>query len=99
MARYDVFANPSGNGFLLSLQSDLLDGLNTAVVAPLLPRNAAPSPAQRLNPVFEIDGEPYVMATQFIAAVPTAILTHRLTNLKDEADNISNALDMLFYGF
>ena len=99
MSRYDVFANPDGGGCLLSLQSDLLDSLNTAVVAPLLPVDAAPRPAERLNPVFEIEGKPYVMVTQFLAAVPTAILVRRIANLKDRADDIGNALDMLFYGF
>ena len=30
MAKYDVFANPSGDGFLLDVQTDLLSDLNTA---------------------------------------------------------------------
>ncbi|MBS1183360.1 MAG: plasmid maintenance protein CcdB, partial [Proteobacteria bacterium] len=37
MARFDVFPNPGGSGYLLDVQADLLDGLNTRIVVPLLP--------------------------------------------------------------
>jgi toxin CcdB len=52
MARFDIFKNEGEVGYLLDVQSDLLSGLNTRVVVPLLPKSSAPSPAQRLNPVF-----------------------------------------------
>ena len=70
MAQYDVFRNPEGSGYLLDVQSDLLDGLSTRLVIPLLPALQAPRPAARLNPVVNIKDEAHVMATQFIAAVP-----------------------------
>ena len=70
MPKYDVFPNPSGDGFLLDVQSDLLNDLNTRVVVPLLPSASAPKPATRLNPAFDINGESVVMVTQFMAAVP-----------------------------
>ena len=37
MARYDVFAGAVEGSFLLDVQTDLLDHLNTRVVVPLLP--------------------------------------------------------------
>jgi len=37
MARFDTFVNDGGKGRLLDVQSDLLGGLNTRVVVPLLP--------------------------------------------------------------
>ncbi|WP_438887671.1 CcdB family protein, partial [Bacillus cereus group sp. BC232] len=55
MARFDIFDNEGGGGYLLDVQSDLLGGLNTRVVVPLLPQSSAPPPAQRLNPVFSIE--------------------------------------------
>lgn len=99
MARFDVFANPAGEGWLLDLQADILDGLNTSVVAPLLPLDAAPKPAGRLNPIFDIDGVQHVLVTQFLSAVPRSLLTHRKTSLAHRADVISNAVDMVFVGF
>lgn len=99
MARYDVFANPSGRGLLLDVQTDLLSGLNTRVVVPLLPRSVAPAPADRLNPVLDMDGAEVVMVTQFMAAVPLAMLKVPLGNLSDDFDRITAAIDMLMQGF
>jgi toxin CcdB len=45
MAKYDVFPNPSGDGYLLDVQTDLLSDLNTRVVVPLLQTSSAPKPA------------------------------------------------------
>lgn len=49
MAQYDVFLNSDGSGYLLDVQSDLLDGLATRLVIPLLPASQAPKPATGLN--------------------------------------------------
>lgn len=99
MTRYDFFLNPSGRGYLVVLQSDLLDALNTVVVAPLMPVNEAPPPITRLNPCFEVEAGRFVLLTQFVAAVPIAVLKTRVGSLADHSDVISNALDLLFYGF
>ena len=56
MARFDVYANRGGLGFLLDVQADLIARLNTRMVVPLLPLDAAPTPATRLNPIFEVLG-------------------------------------------
>ncbi|MCO4847175.1 MAG: CcdB family protein [Yoonia sp.] len=99
MAKYDVFPNPSGDGFLLDVQTDLLSDLNTRVVVPLLPKSRAPKPATKLNPIFEIDGQSVVMATQFLAAVPLGILTSPIGTLDEEFENVTIAVDMLMQGF
>ncbi|MEH6717430.1 MAG: CcdB family protein [Aurantimonas endophytica] len=99
MARHDVFAHVGGDGYLLDVQADLLETLNTRVVVPLLPLAAAPKPAARLNPVFTVAGIEVVMATQFLAAVPVSILSPPVANLGSEHDRIVAALDMLFQGF
>ncbi len=99
MARFDIFKNKSEAGYLLDVQSDLLSGLNTRVVVPLLPKSSAPSPAQRLNPVFGIEGREFVMATQYMAAVPEGELRSAVGSLADKQDEIAAALDMLFLGF
>ena len=73
MARFDVYARPGGAaGYVLDVQADILNGLNTRIVVPLLPLSEAPMPAKRLNPVFELEAERHVMVTQFLAAVPRA---------------------------
>lgn len=64
-----------------------------------MPASSAPLPAKRLNPVFDIEGESHVMVTQFMAAVPVAILKAPVASLAVREAEIGNALDMLFVGF
>lgn len=99
MSRFDIFENEDGAGYLLDVQSDLLSGLNTRVVVPLLPKASAPFPAQRLNPLFRINGLEVVMATQYMAAVPESELRFCSGSLAEQQDDIAAALDMLFLGF
>lgn len=99
MARYDLYRNAEGYGYLLDVQSDLLEGLGTRVVVPLMPPNIAPVPGRRLNPTFAIDGKDHVMVTQFISALTATELADAEGNLSKHHDDIVAALDMLFQGF
>lgn len=100
MARFDVYARPDGAaGYVLDVQADMLSGLNTRIVVPLLRVVDAPIPAKRLNPVFEIGTEPHVMVTQFMAAIPRALLRNPVTTLDDRDSEIMAALDMVLVGF
>jgi len=99
MARFDVYANPDRVGWLVDVQADLLNHLNTRVVVPLLPVSAAPIPARNLNPCFEYAGESVVMATQFMAAVPANMLRTPVFSLQSQRDTITAALDFLLQGF
>ncbi|WP_193181174.1 CcdB family protein [Nisaea sediminum] len=98
MARFDLYADPGGNGYLLDVQANLLDALNTRVVVPLMPHAKAPAPARGLNPVFDIRSEPHVMATQFLSAVPLPHLSEPVGTLLAHDTEITNALDMLLTG-
>ena len=48
---------------------------------------------------FEFEGVSYVLATQFLAAVPRSELRQPVTNFSNYSDDITNALDMVFQGF
>lgn len=99
MAQFDVFSNAGGQGYLLDVQSDLLSGLTTRMVVPLLPKADSPTPAEHLNPIFKIDGQQFVMTSQFMAAVPLRELKGAVDNLSDQRQQIMGALDFLFVGF
>lgn len=99
MAKFDVYPLAQGRGYMIDCQSDLLSDLNTRLVVPLLPGNDAPKPAARLNPVFDIEGEPHVMVTQFAAAVPVSELKSVTTSLTEHDLAIGSAIDMLISGF
>lgn len=98
MARFDIYPSPDGAGYLLDVQADLLDGLNTRVVVPLMPVDAAPAPASQLNPMFDIRSERHVMLTQFLSAVPASILKTPAARLAQHDTEITGALDMLLTG-
>jgi len=99
MAKYDVFPNPNGDGYLLEVQTDLLDELKTRVVVPLVPYSSTLKTLRRLNPVFTIGGKQYFMFTHLIATLPASRLSEPRTNLARLHDQIVAALDMLFQGF
>ena len=98
MARYDVYASPDGAGYLLDVQADLLDSLNTRTVVPLMPISTAPPPATRLNPVFEFQSGRHVMVTQFLSAVPVSILKVPVASLVQYGTEVASALDMVLTG-
>lgn len=99
MARFDVYANPGGVGYVLDVQADVLNDLSTRVVVPLMAVADAPVPAKRLNPVVEIGAAPHVMVTQFMAAIPQALIRSPVTNLAENDNEIMAALDMVLVGF
>ena len=99
MAKYDVYRLAALDGLVVDVQADLLEPLNTRVVVPLLALEAAPKPAKRLNPIFEIQGIRYVMVTQFVSAVQLRDLGRPVANLDAQSAEITTALDMLFQGF
>jgi len=104
VAQFDVFRNPNPDSnryapYLLDLQSDLLDPLNTRVVAPLLAATTAGSPAAILNPVFEIEGQRCFLSIAELAGVPRQAIGEKVTSLAGEREAILAALDLLFTGF
>jgi len=99
MARFTVYRNPDGKGYLLDLQADINSHFASRVVAPLLPIRDIADYAKTLNPVFEVDGERVVMATQGMAAVPLSILKNPITSREPRRAEIVAAIDLLFQGF
>jgi toxin CcdB len=65
---------------------------------PLLPEGEVPK-VHRLNPVFRIQGERLVMATQLGSSVPARNLQEVVASLADEHDVIMNAFDVLLTGY
>ena len=100
MARLDVHPMPRGAlGWLLDVQADLLEGLSTRTVVPLLPAAGSPPQIRGLNPVFLVAGEEAVMVTQAIATLPRAELKPPVASLDREHDQVARALDLLLTGF
>lgn len=103
MARFDVRANLHKGSrdavpYLLDIQADLLAGLGTRLVVPLVPATAFGPPAARLNPVFRIAGRNHVMDTAAMAAIPVRQLGGRIASLSDKSAEVLAAVDFLISG-
>jgi toxin CcdB len=103
MARFDVYRNPRKETarqtpYLLDVQSDFLEDLDTRVVVPLRAAGDVGKPVTRLNPTFEIGGAAVVMDTPQIVGYPRRPLKRPVANLRAKAFEIQQALDFLFTG-
>lgn len=103
--RFDVYANPGPQAkttpYLLDVQSDLLDGLDSRMVIPLrsLEHFARVKLPTRLMPVLTVDGKDYLLETPKMAAVPLRILKAPVASLAAAQVEITGALDFLFQGY
>jgi toxin CcdB len=104
MAQFDVYRNSNAATrarvpYLLDVQSDLLDTLTTRIVVPLCkPDVLSGKPAERLNPVFEVEGRKLLMLTPELAGVSRKALGQRVANLAAERTAIIAALDLALTG-
>ena len=96
MAQFDV--HRLAGGLVLDCQSDLLSHIASRLVAPLVPKSHAPSAAIRLNPVFQIEGEDYVMVTESAGTVRTKQLGPIVASLTHCSFEVIDALDVLISG-
>lgn len=99
--RYCVYAlkqpKSTATPLVLDLQSNLLGGMKTRIVAPLRLRSAidAAEIMHGLMPSFEIAGQTWVLFPQEMAAYPTKLLGAEVADLTPQGASIMNALDRL----
>lgn len=102
MARGDLYENRGRSRatapFLVDLQHDLLDDLETRVVAPLVRLAELRRRIERLHPEVEVAGERLVVAVHLLASVPRRELGAHRGSLAERHAELMNALDLLFSG-
>jgi toxin CcdB len=98
--QFGVYPMPRGHtGFLVDVQSRLLEDLATRVVVPLVPQAGAPRiPMKTLNPVLPFNGAAFVLMTQNMASIPVAQMGRSVGTLAAERDQIVRAIDALLSG-
>jgi toxin CcdB len=100
--QFEVIANPDAEEaahwpYLVVLQSDLVSGLRSTVVAPLVNR-ADFDGARRLNPIVIVEGREFWLATHELFAIDQRILRKKVATLSEDRYKITAALDFLFTG-
>jgi toxin CcdB len=100
MAQFDVYENPNSESkeiypFLLNVQADLLDVLDTTVVVPMCLLETLKKPARHLNPVFTVKDEKFCMLTQQISGISNKNLGQKVASLSSSRSEILASLDFL----
>ena len=103
MGRFDIYRNPFRGEtkdipFLLDVQSDFLELLQTRMIVPLRRASRFHHPIEHLNPTIEHEGAQLVVDTASMASVPRSELKHPVGNVRAQRIEVENALDFLFTG-
>ncbi len=100
MARFDVYRYSETVPLVIDVQADLLSGLKTRAVIPLLAQaQAKQEHLPKLKPVIKVKGKNYVLMTTDIGTLRNSELKEPIDNLSDQRQTIVDAIDFLFQGF
>jgi len=105
MAQFTVYRNKSARSkgtfpFLVDVQPDLLENLQTRVVIPLTRAGVlTKKPVERLMPLLKLDEETYVLMTPQLAGIASKELGAASGSLADHRELILAAMDFLLTGF
>lgn len=103
MPQWDVYPNPALASreripYLVVVQSDLLDGLPTRLVAPLSRTDVDRGGPPRLAPAFDVAGESLRLKPHETGVVPARALRQPVGSLRGESHRIVDALDAVISG-
>lgn len=103
MESFSVFSNKSATEenypYLMDVQSELLSGLETRLVIPLMKKEGVGRGVIKiLNPIVRIGTLDYVVLTQQMAAIPKAILGHKIKDCDFDRAEVLGAIDFLVTG-
>ncbi|MCQ0090781.1 CcdB family protein [Roseovarius sp. M141] len=96
-AQFDLYRMADG-ALVTVLQSDLLDGMHTRVVAPLIPAGALTQALPALNPAVTLGEDVYLFMPQLAATLTLSELGTRVGSLAAQRDALVRALDALLSG-
>ena len=101
MAQFDVYKNTNAKTkkyipFLLDIQNEILNNLQTRVVVPLVLDMKA---VKILNPIFKINNLHLTMSTAELAGVNRDKLGTKVYSLEDKKYEIIEAIDFMVTGF
>jgi toxin CcdB len=105
VARFSVYRNKNPRTkaafpFLVDVQSDLLEPLNTRVVIPMTKAPALTrKPVSHLTPEVSFNGDRYLLMTPQLAGVGRSELGPDVGTLAEERQIILAAIDFLLTGF
>jgi toxin CcdB len=103
MAQFDVHANPVPGArraypWVVVMQSDLLAGSRSRLVAPMAPRVALPQAPGRLTPAVHLEDSEYLVLVPSLASLPERDLGSPVGSVALQRQLLLAAVDYLFFG-
>jgi toxin CcdB len=83
--------------FVVTLQADVVEA-DTRIVAPLTTTAIVPNPPSRVLPMIVHDGRDYVVLMRLMGVLPARQLRYSIGTIAHYRDDITRALDWLFFG-
>ena len=96
--QWDVHLTRMGKQPVLIIQNDLLLGVSTYLVAPLISARGAPKLDRRLLPTVIAGDEPLVAMILSIGSLSRSELGERIASAEHARDDVTHALDMVLSG-
>lgn len=98
MAQFDVYRLPNGTR-VVDVQSRFASVHATRLVIPLVRPDSEAKQTTRLNPLLDMNGEPWLLAIQFASTLDANLLRNPIGSLAHEDLAIKGAIDFLINGF
>ncbi len=100
--QHDLFINPDRRArdvypLIAVLQADVVES-DTRIVAPLTPIGILPNPPTRVFPAVTHDSRDYLVVMRLIGFLPARRLGGSVGSIASYRDDITRALDFLFFG-
>ena len=104
MAQYDVYPHPIEElraiyPYVVQVQSNFVSAPEARITLPLASTRADAPPMTRLNPRMTVGEATFILDTLHIVAYEPSDLRRPITNLRDQADAIWDALDYALHGY
>jgi toxin CcdB len=97
VARFDLYRRQGR--LVVDVRANIIPFVGTRLVIPLYQLGEVPRSMAKLHPVLAIHGQPFVLATHLMAAVPAIELGSAIGSVDEHYDSITEAISVVLNGF
>ncbi len=101
MSQFTLYKNENKSSkktypYLVDVQNDFFDELNSRIVIPLSPHNILnQTNAKKLCPIITVNDEQYVLLTHQMTSMPKTMLKKKIASLENMRYEILGAIDFI----
>jgi toxin CcdB len=103
MAQFDIYENGDqhschGEPYVVDVQSNLLEGLATRMVIPLISKDTIAQPVEVLNPVIRIANQNFYLSSPQLRSVHKDRLGNKIATIVNQRDAVRASVAFLLSG-